>query len=403
MKIDQVNSGGIVAIRDGLLDMQSKGKQVYRLESGDPSFSISPNVKEAIEKALRDGHTHYTAGPGIKPLREAIYEKLCNQMTVSSFENIFITNGAMHGLYITFQALLEEGDVVLAPTPTWTETYDNIKLAGGRVVSCPELCGNGSIESIETKITKSTKAIVINTPHNPTGFMFNINDLEKIVQIANKYNLFIISDEAYEHITYDKEHVSIASISGAKNIVSIFSFSKSYAMSGLRLGYLVTDNKLLSSRISKLVRCTINGVNSATQYGGVAAIKTGQNMISMMNKEYLKRRDILFDALSKSDLFEPVLPDGAFYIWAKVNKNMLEKKSQLVLVDAALDPSYDLANALVARFGIGSAPGVVFINASEPILNDDIYLRFAFSCRTPDVIAASEILSKMNGLYNEKT
>lgn len=371
---DGVPSGGIVSIRDGLIDMQGEGKKVFRLESGDPSFDTPEHVKEAISRAIRDGHTHYTAGTGIKQLREAVLEKVTiqNKLSISSINNIFVTNGAMNGLYVTFRAMLSPGDEVIIPDPCWTETADNIRLAGGVPVyghySQPELW--------ESLITIRTKAVVINSPQNPTGLVYTKSQLEKLVEMCDKHNLTLVSDEAYEDILFDREHVSPDSLTDSTNVVSIYSFSKSHAMSGLRLGYVVTMNPVLKKRIAKLLRCTINGVNSATQWGGIAALTGSRNHIIRMNKEYEYRRDVLYEALNGVHGLYPDKPKGAFYIWAKVHE-----------YETGFKNAWDVSNHLVKRFGIGSAPGNVFGSGHSK------YIRFAFSCSSKQVEDAANILS----------
>ena len=277
--VDQVSFGAIVQVRDRLLEQQARGRKVLRLESGDPSFDIPLHVREAMEKALRDGQTHYTASTGIPVLRKAILQKVTseNKLTVPNDDHVVVTNGAMHGLYILFRALLDAGDEVVLPDPMWTEIAENIRLGGGKpvpVVLKEERGYQYDPAEIEAAITPRTKAIFINTPHNPIGVVASLETLKAVVQIAEKHNLLLVSDEAYEHVLYDgAAHVSLGSLPGAQNrTISVYSMSKTYAMSGLRLGYLVINDPILLERIKKLVRCTINGVNSVTQYGAAAAL-----------------------------------------------------------------------------------------------------------------------------------
>jgi len=374
--VDSIELGGIVTVRDKLLQMQSEGRKIYRLESGDPSFDITPYVAEAINKAIKDGHTHYTAGAGIKPLREAIANKLVDNNHISaSPNNVLVTNGAMHALYIAFRALCEPGDEVIMPDPTWTETADNVTLAGGVPVrvSTKENKYRYTADLIKEKITPKTVAIVINSPHNPTGVVITQKEIEDIISLAGSKHLWIISDEAYEDIIYDnKQHISPASYFGCDDIISIYSFSKSHAMSGLRLGYLYCKDFKMLERMAKLLRCTINGVNSATQYGGVAALTSPQNHIVPMLANYALRRSILMDGLSGS-ILEPVSPEGAFYIWADIK-------------DTCPLDGWDLCNLLIEKMGIGGAPGIVFGPSNKRSI------RFAFSCPTQQVFDASAIL-----------
>jgi len=377
--IDPIKLGGIVSIRDSLLEQQASGKKIFRLESGDPSFEVSNSIKQAISIAMWNGNTHYTAGAGIIQLRNAIVNKLMKENNIDvSPSNILVTNGAMHALYITFRALCEsQNDEFIIPRPTWTETKDNITISGGKPIEVPLLNYTKDTEEIVYNIKPWTRAIVINSPHNPTGTVLTRKQIEDIVEIAKEFNLWIISDEAYEHIIYDNvEHFSPGSI--YDKTVSIYSFSKSYAMSGLRLGYLAIKNKDILNRMKKLIRCTINGVNSVTQHGGARALEMmgGGELIKEMVDIYTQRRNILYDALLKSSWFHPIKPDGAFYIWCKIDDNIFQDKDD-----------WFISNHLADEFGIGSAPGSIF--------GAPRFIRFAFSCPTEQIVGASSILEKL--------
>lgn len=386
--VDQVSLGAIVQVRDRLLEQQARGHKVLRLESGDPSFDIPVHAREAMEKALKDGLTHYTASTGIPVLRKAIYKKVTteNGLSVPNDDHVVVTNGAMHGLYILFRALLDAGDEVVLPDPMWTEIAENIKLGGGKpvpVVLHEERGYQYDPADIEAAITPRTKAIFVNTPQNPIGAVASRETLEAIAQIAVKHNLLLVSDEAYEHVLYDGvKHVSLGSLAGAQDrTISVYSMSKTYAMSGLRLGYLVINDSNLLERIKKLVRCTINGVNSVTQYGAAAALTGPQDATRSMAQEYQKRRDILLSALEEAPYVKAFKPGGAFYLWARILPDW---------------PGYDgknddwsMTNYLIDTAGIGSSPGSAFGPAGEG------HIRFAFSCSTNQVEEAASLLSEI--------
>jgi aspartate/methionine/tyrosine aminotransferase len=384
--LDSIVIGGINTVRDRLLEMQAQGRKIYRLESGDPSFSIPDHVSEAIQKALRDGHTHYTAGAGIKPLREAAARKLIesNGIPVKGPAHVLITNGAMHGLYITFQAMIDPGDEVIMPDPTWTETADNVTLAGGVAVRVRLDAAQGyryRPEAIAAAVTPRTRAIVINSPHNPTGIVVDRETLAGIVAVAERHGLWVLSDEAYEHVLFDgAEHVSTHTI-GYDRVLSVFSMSKSYAMSGLRLGYLSCNDDGLIERMTKLLRCTINGVNSATQYGAVAALTGPQDATARMAAEYQKRRDALWDGVSRVPMLHPFKPQGAFYLWARIDERWGGYQGET--------GGWAFTNGLIDKAGIGSAPGDVFGPSGAG------HVRFAFSCSTEQVVRAAALLPEV--------
>ncbi len=386
--IDQVSLGAIVQVRDRLLEQQARGRKVLRLESGDPSFNIPVHVREAMEKALRDGLTHYTASTGIPSLREAIYRKVTseNGLKVPGADSVIVTNGAMHGLYILFRALLDPGDEVILPDPMWTEVGENIRLAGGvpvpvRLRSEAEYQYNPP--EIEAAITARTRAIFVNTPHNPTGAVADRTALEAIAGVAEKHNLLLVSDEAYEHVIFDGEkHTSLGSIPAAQErTISVFSMSKTYAMSGLRLGYLVLNDPRILDRLKKLVRCTINGVNSVTQYGAAAALNGPQDATRSMAIEYQMRRDVLFDAIEESPFIKGFKPHGAFYLWARIQPDWPGYGGK--------SDDWSMTNYLIDQSAIGSAPGSAFGPAGSG------YIRFAFSCSTAQVREAAGLLPEV--------
>lgn len=386
--VDQVSLGAIVQVRDRLLNQQAQGRKVLRLESGDPSFDIPVHVREAMEKALRDGQTHYTASTGIPVLRKAIFQKVTteNKLNIPNDDHVVVTNGGMHALYIIFRALLEPGDEVILPDPMWTEIAENIRLGGGVAVPVMLLAENGyqyNVADIEAAITPRTRAIFINTPHNPTGAVTKPETLEQIALLAEKHNLLIVSDEAYEHVIYDGvRHLSLGSLPAAQNrTISTYTMSKTYAMSGLRLGYLAVSNDQLLERIKKLVRCTINGVNSVTQYGAAAGLSGPQDATRAMAQEYQKRRDTLFAALEEAPYIQAFKPSGAFYLWARIQPDW-------VGYDGKAD-DWSMTNYLIDKAGIGSAPGSAFGAAGAG------HIRFAFSCSTAQVEEAAKLIPEV--------
>ncbi|HET7372083.1 MAG TPA: aminotransferase class I/II-fold pyridoxal phosphate-dependent enzyme [Gemmatimonadaceae bacterium] len=384
-RLDHISFGKIVQIRESLLTAQAKGARVIRFESGDPSFSVAPHVLEAINAAAAAGKTHYVPNDGIPELRAALADKLRTKNGIAgvSAHDVFLTNGAMHALYVAFAALLAEGDEVIIPDPMWTEVAENIRLAGGRPVRIPLGAADAYAydpEAIAAAITPATRAIFVNSPHNPTGAMLSRETLEAIVAIAREHGLWIVSDEAYEDVVYEPyAHCATGSVAGdwASQVISVFSFSKSHAMSGLRTGYIVARPALLRSRIQKLLRCTINGVNSLAQSGALAAVTGPQDHLVSMRAEYRVRRDVMVDALTGIPGVRPFTPRGAFYVWAELDPELY---AWLGVRDA------DELSARLAQDGIGSAPGSAFGEACGDAI------RFAFSCDTAMVAEGAALL-----------
>jgi aspartate aminotransferase len=380
--LDLISLGKIVQIRERLLEAQAAGKRVFRFESGDPSFTPAQHVVDAIGQAARDGKTHYIPNNGIPELRKVLAEKVRTKNGLQGVraDDIFVTNGAMHALYVTFGSLLSEGDEVILPDPMWTEVAENIRLAGGVAVGVPLRAEDDfqyAPEAIERAITRRTTAIFLNTPHNPTGAVLSRETLGAILDIARRHDLWVVADEAYEDVIFAPHtHHSIAA-ADEDRVISIYSFSKSHAMAGLRTGYIVTKAAVLHDRLPKLLRCTINGVNSIAQWAAVAAITGDQSHLLEMRDEYLVRRDLLVDALSGIPGVRPFTPRGSFFIWAELDPSLYER---LEVADA------DALSARLAADGIGSAPGDAFGNTC----NDAI--RFAFSCSTEMVREGSQVL-----------
>lgn len=386
--LDSLSLGKIVQIRERILKAQAEGKKVFRFESGDPNFSLAPHVTAALKKAADEGKTHYIPNAGIPELRKSIKNKLAkkNGIELPSVENVFVTNGAMHALFCAFQCLVQAGDEVIVPDPMWTEVVENIKVARGTPVAVPlrEETGFQYLpQEIEKRITSKTKAIFLNTPHNPTGAVLPKTTLLEIIRMAKERGLWIVSDEAYEDVIFPpQQHISIASLAPEyqHRIISVFSFSKSYAMSGLRTGYLTATDETLMERLHKIMRCSINGVNSVAQWTAIAALDGDQAQIPQMLSEYQQRRDIMVEALTGIPGLKPFVPQGSFFIWATLKPELYQR---LGVKDAD-----ELSNTL-AGLGMGSSPGDAF----GATCADSI--RFSFSCSTQMVKEGSAVLREL--------
>ena len=386
-RLDLISLGKIVLVRERLMDAARRGRRVYRLESGDPSFAVQPHVVEAMARAARDGKTHYGPTSGIPELRAAMRRKLAavNGIALPSDDAVFVTNGAMHALFVTFAALLDAGDEVLLPDPMWTEVAENVRLADGVPVGVPITAADDfayTPAAIERRVGPRTKAIYLNTPHNPTGAVLGRAALLGILDIAERRGLWVVTDEAYEDVLYPPaEHLSIAALAQqrygaesdvARRCVSIFSFSKSHAMSGLRVGYVVTTDHAVQERLPKIIRCTVNNVNSLAQWGAAAALDGPRDHLAAMRDEYAVRRALLLDALADVDGVRPFAPPGGFFVWAELDPALY---ARLGVADA------DALCDLLAEQGIGSAPGSAFAVGSGSTHCRDA-LRFSFSCDT---------------------
>ena len=359
MKYDSIPFSKIVEIRDRLLLQDNP----CRLESGDPEFNLPEKVKEVLCKAVYDNQTHYTNSAGIIPLREAIQIKLRKTIEKEfSKDEIIVTNGAMHGLYCIFSSLIEKGDKVGIAMPNWVGCTNIAKSCGAEIVPF-----SLDMPLEEQPFLRECKVILINSPHNPTGRVLFENELLNLVRFAIKYNMYLISDEAYEHIIYDTEHISPLSLAAYDRIIGVFSFSKSYAMPGLRLGYVVTKDIPLMNNLKKAVLYSANGVNSVTQYAGVTAILESDDFIRDMVKAYKVKRDLLVEAVNSCKGLKCDVPNGAFYVWVECEQ-----------------PAVKIVNELLDK-GVGAIKGTAFGGSENTF-------RFAYSCPLDHIVRASEII-----------
>jgi aspartate aminotransferase len=382
--IDRVELSGIAVLRDAILKLDKP----FRLESGEPSFDVPLHIKEAIVRALHDNKSHYVASSGIPQLRQAVADKCRseNRIPVGGPGDTLITNGGMHGLYCLFLSLIEPGDEILIPDPTWTSIQHLITLCGGVVKRVPLREARGwtfDPEELRRAVTPRTRGLMLNSPHNPTGGMLSLSDLQEIAAIVDAHpDLTIISDEAYEHITFDgAEHVSFASLPGMYlRTASVFTLSKSYAMTGLRLGYVVSPDKLLMERMQKVALYSATGISSITQWGGLAALTGPQDCVVAFRDEYRARRDLFYDGVRRVPVFRGSPPKGAFYAFMRIADDWSAPDGRT--------GSWAMTEHLL-KVKVGSAPGVIFGPSGEG------YLRFSTACDREDLTGALEAMQAL--------
>jgi aspartate aminotransferase len=386
--IDTLSLGKIVQIRERLFEVAAQGRKVYRLESGDPSFTPPAHVIDAIVAAARAGKTHYIPNAGIPELRAALAHKAVHENGIPGVraQDVFVTHGAMHALFCAFHALLDVDDEVIVPDPMWTEVVENVRLARGRPVPVPLDHAHDfeyAPEAVAARVGPRTRAIFVNTPHNPTGAVLSRETLLALIDIARRNDLWIVSDEAYEHVVYaPHQHHSIASLAGdwAHRVITVQSFSKSHAMAGLRVGALLVRDAKLEERLQKVLRCTINGVNSLAQWGALAALQGDRSHHAIMLAEYQKRRDVLLGALTGIDGVRVFTPRGTFFLWAEFAPDLFARLG-------ARDTD-EISERLCAE-GVGNTPGDAFGAAGVHAM------RFAYSCETAMVEQGAQILRRV--------
>ena len=363
--LDTVPLSGIFRIRD----MMAAVDGGFRLDHGDISFDTPAPIREAMKRALDAGETHYVQTGGLPRLRERLAEKLRdrNAIPIGDPDEVLVTAGGMHGLYLICRAVLEPGDEVIVPDPVWGPTLGHMLAVGATPIPCPlrpELDWRYDPEELRASVTSRTRAIFVNTPHNPTGGVLGRADLEAIAALARERDLLVVSDEPYEDIVYDgAPHVSLAALPEmSERTVSAFTFSKSHVMTGLRLGYVVVRNKALRARILKLISLTASNVSSVIQYGGLGALESDQDWIEVNRVELQARRDRFYAGLAPLvDTLTGSPPAGSFFAFLRIDPAW-EPQGGLT---PGRSQSWAMAEHLIAQARVGTIPGVDFGGVGE--------------------------------------
>lgn len=350
-----------LAITAKAKEMKEKGIDVISFSAGEPDFNTPKNIINAAIKAMEDGNTKYTSVNGILQLREAICKKFKDDNGLEyNPSQIVVSTGAKQSLANTFLAILNPGDEVIVSTPYWVSYPELIKLADGKPVFVEgDEKSNYKFtkENLEKAVTAKTKAIVLNTPNNPTGTIYNKEELEVIADFAKKYDIIIISDEMYEKLIYDNEnHISIASLSkdAYERTIVINGLSKSYAMTGWRIGYCAASEKIAKLMISIQSHVTSN-VCSITQYAALEALNGPQDEITKMINEFEKRRNYMINRIESIDNLSIVKPKGAFYIMINI-ENCLGKE----INGKVLNDSMEFCASLLENEKLAVIPGKAF-------------------------------------------
>jgi aspartate aminotransferase len=376
-RLDEVGFSDIVQIRNKVLELRAAGKPVHAFHGGEPFFETPETVKYAGLKALAENKTRYAPSSGIDPLRAAIAKKLQTKNHIDAgVEDVIVTVGGAHALFVAFQCVLDPGDDVLLFAPYWTPIRDMITLAQARPVMVPTTTArrNGLTAALEHFSTPATRAIYFNTPQNPSGAVFSRQDAEEVAAFARKHNVVVIADEAYEDLVYEGDHVSIASLPGmSERTITAYTFSKTYAMTGWRAGYAVAKEPFMTG-LRKLVLYSTNGVSTPTQWAALEAIAIPEDTIAARRGEYRQRRDLLVKGLNELGL-ECDLPAGAFYAFPSVRK--IHKDSRRVAAE------------LLEKAHVATIPGVVFGAQGEG------HVRFSYAISPETIHAGLDALRKI--------
>ncbi len=338
---------------------EARGERVLHLERGEPDFETPAHIVEALAKAARDGHTHYPDARGERSLREALADKLARENRIEAHvDDLVVVAGGTHGLFLAMQALLSAGDELLVLSPHWMAIPKLVGFAAGarmRTLSAWLELQSGAwgpadlAAALRESVTPATRALYLNSPHNPTGVVLGRAHLEAVADVALEHDLVVLSDEAYEHLLFDgAEHVSIASLPGmAERTVSVYTFSKSYAMTGWRLGYVVSPPALRAVMGPLLAFYTTHGVFPAAQIAAREAVTGPQDAVGGMRSAYDQRRRSLLAGLEGVRGVRVPPPRGAFYAFADIG-GARAGRDLWTLIDEWLS------------FGVAVLPGTAF-------------------------------------------
>jgi len=376
-RMQNVHLSGIRMVFEKVSRLEQQGKDIIHMEIGRPDFDTPIPIKAATKQALDDGFVHYTESAGILELREALSKKLRKDNRIDlNPEEIIITAGASEAIFICIMAFLEPNDQVLIPDPMYVYYQDWPEFAGATTVPVPlKEDFQLDLAAIKQAITDRTKMIILNTPHNPTGSVIKEEILSELGSLVRRHDLLVLSDEIYELLTYDNaKHVSIGSLPGMKErTLTVNSFSKTYSMTGWRLGYVAAPKKLIEPLL-KTRQHTSNCPCSFVQKGALIAINKCQSHVKEMVKEFDRRRKLVIERLREIDEFEFVEPKGAFYVFPSTEKLGMDGKQ--------------LASYLLEEAGVATVPGEAFGKSGKD------HIRIAYSTGYEELEEGLDRISK---------
>lgn len=360
-RVQNISPSPTLAIDARAKEMKAAGLDVVGFGAGEPDFPTPAYICDAAKEALDKGLTRYTPAAGTKELRKAICEKLRkeNDMTYS-YGDILVSNGAKHSLFTIFQAILDPGDEVLIPTPCWVSYPEMVRMAGGVPVFVPSDESTNFIPTsadIASRVTRRTKAIIITSPSNPNGSVWDQEQLQFVADLAVSHPFYVVSDEIYEKLIYDgRKHLSIANL--GEQIKSqtflVNGMSKAYAMTGWRIGYVAGPRHEIAAMANFQSQATSNP-NSIAQYASMKALQGDQSCVEDMVAEFQKRRDVMVERINSVEGISCLKPQGAFYIMMNVKK-LLGRSYH----GRKLESSEDFAELLLAEKQVAVVPGAAF-------------------------------------------
>ena len=367
-------------------ELRSKGFKVTNMSVGEPDFNTPLNIRTAGIDAINNGMTKYTPGGGLPNLKNAVCQKLKRDNNLNySPENIIISCGGKHALYNACQVLFQSGDEVIIFTPYWVSFPDFVSVTGAKPVfvsTDPNAQYQPNFPDLEQSINSNTKGIIINSPSNPTGGVWSDDAVKKTLDIAHKYDLWVFSDECYEQLTYDTDFTSIKNFDPKNDkIITFQSCSKTYAMTGWRIGYTAGEKKLIKA-MSKLQGQSTSCPNSIAQSAAIEALTGDQSEVAEMRTVFKMRRALIMERLGKIPSVSCDTPGGAFYVFPEFSK-LLDKK----LNGKKIETATEIAFQLLEKYQVVTVPGDGFGAPNN--------IRFSYAASDEDINNAMDALDKV--------
>jgi len=369
-RVSKLEQSLTLAITGKAKAMKARGDKVILFASGEPDYDTPENIKEAGIKAIQSGFTKYTATSGIDELKEQICLKFKRENGIEYKKSeVIVTCGGKQAIYNVIQAMINDSDEVIVPTPYWVSYLEQIKMAGGKPVLIPLSAHGLDVEELKKAITPRTKLMIINSPNNPTGSIITKDVLERIAGLAVEHGIHVLADEVYEHFIYDgHRHASIASFDPAIKAltITINAFSKTYSMTGWRVGYCAASEEIIKA-MGMIQDHSTSNVCSISQKAAVEALKGPQDSVKAMVQEFDRRRNYMVERLSAIPGIECPKPPGAFYTFPKVSS----------LYSDSMKDSMTFAGRLLEEQKVALIPGVAF--------GHDDHIRLTYASSMDDI------------------
>jgi len=358
-RVNNINPSFTLQMATKAAEMKSRGIDVINFSVGEPDFNTPKHIRDAAKNAIDQGYTKYTAGPGMIELRKAICTKLERENGISyEPSDVLVSNGEKQSLYTACQAIFNPDDSVVVFSPYWVSFPEFVKMADANPIlvnTLPEKDFEPDFSDLKSKLNPNIKGVIINSPSNPTGGVWSVTAIVELLKVAKKYNWVVISDECYERLIYDGEFVSAEKLNQLHNIgatvVTCMSLSKTYAMTGWRIGYAVGPNEIIKA-MSKIQGQATSCANSIGQKAGIAALLGDQSCVEDMKKSFLNRRDLILELLNGTPGINCAKPCGAFYVFPDFSPYLNRTVNNKLLKD-----TFDISEYILDSVQVVTVPG----------------------------------------------